>query len=133
MQNRFKPGFALTGQLERSLNLNSRLGFQIGYHAFNAKAVVPPIANLRITNLSGYGRFLASSGSVRPFGLVGLGGYHFRSAWHFGVQTGAGLEFPITSRVSITTGATFHFVNSTPAVGTTRWVDGTVGVMFRIP
>jgi len=133
MQNRFKPGFALTGQIERGLNPNSRLGFQIGYHAFNAKTVVPPIPNLRITNLSGYGRFLSSTGSVRPFGLVGIGGYRFSSAWHFGVQTGAGLEFPITNRFSITTGGTFHFVNSNPTIGTTRWVDATVGFMYRIP
>jgi hypothetical protein len=133
MQNRFKPGFALTGQLERALNPNSRLGFQIGYHAFNAKTVAPPIANLRILNLSSYARFLSSTGSVRPFGLVGIGGYRFRNAWHFGVQTGAGLEFPITNRFSITTGATFHFVNSNPTIGTVRWADATAGFMYRFP
>jgi hypothetical protein len=133
MQNRFKPGFALTGQLERSLNPNFRLGFQAGYHTFNAKTVLPPVPNLRITNLSGYTRFLASSGSVRPFGQVGMGAYRFNSAWHFGVQTGAGLEFPVTNRFSITTGATFHFVNSNPTIGPVRWVDGTVGFMYRIP
>lgn len=133
MQNRFKPGFMFSGQIERGLNPNSRVGFQIGYHAFNAKIVEPPISDLRVANVSGYARFLASTGSVRPFGLVGIGGYHYRSGWHFGVQTGGGLEFPITNRFSITTGATFHFVNSNAATGTVRWVDGTVGLMFRIP
>jgi hypothetical protein len=136
MQNRFKPGFMFSGQIERGLNANSRLGLQIGYHSFADKLIGPagvPFDRLKVTNVSGYARFLASTGSVRPFGLVGLGGYHYRSSWHFGVQTGAGLEFPITNRFSITTGGTFHFVNSTPPTGPVRWVDANVGFMFRIP
>jgi len=80
-----------------------------------------------VTNVSLAGRWLGS-GPYRPFFLLGIGGYHTLGTWKLGAEIGAGLEAPITPRVSLLTAVTFHTVAApSSAAGRLQWLDASLG------
>ncbi len=128
LRDRYDPTSQFGGFLERELGGSVRLGLEAGYHTFGAKPPAAPADSLGVTELSLGGRWLGS-GSLRPYALLGLGGYHTLGTWKLGAELGAGLDLRIAPRVSLVTGATFHSVAApTPAVGRLEWIDASLGL-----
>ncbi|HKR62855.1 MAG TPA: hypothetical protein VJZ00_03915 [Thermoanaerobaculia bacterium] len=134
----YDPGETFLAFLERPFSDRYRLGLQLGYHNFDGHCEIRDgfcaraTNDLEVVNLSAYLRWTATAGALHPYVLVGPGAYHFRGSSQFGGQLGAGLDIPVVSTVSLTTGVTLHAVNGGPLPTNLVWYDATFGVIFRI-
>ena len=134
MRDHYDPGPHFGLRLERRLASRFRVGLEAGYHAFPVEAALAPRRdNLGVTHLALVGRALATSVGYRPFLQVGVGTYRVLGSWRSGVQAGAGLEIPVTSRLAIAGGFAAHFVHGPAADRDLRWVDALLGFGFALP
>ncbi len=129
MAGSYDPAFTFALKLERSFGASLRVGLEAGFHEFDAEPALA-IDNLGVPNLSLYGRWLGSAGTLRPFALVGAGGYRVDGSWEPGYQAGLGLELPISGDLSLTAGATGHLVSASGETGDLSWIDGYLGFVF---
>ena len=133
MTDLYDPSFMFAIGLERAMNPSLRVGFQAGYHAFDADTALS-VGNLKVTNLSLFTKFLGGAGSVRTFSLAGPGAYRVHRSWEPGIQAGLGAEVPVSPSVALTTGTTAHFVLVRGGdEDDLTWVDGWLGFLFRLP
>ena len=137
MRREFNPGFHFQGFLEARVTKNAakttlRLGLQVGFHEFDAKA--PGIvsgAGLSVTNLSLTARVLGNA-AYRPFFLAGYGVYHAAGVLKPGAQVGTGLAIPVAKGISLMPGVAFHTVNAPQSqIGRLYWWDAYLGFTFQ--
>jgi hypothetical protein len=131
MRTFFDPGFRFAANAEVQLTPNFRAGAEVGYHQFAQEPAKSP-DNLGITNVSALARFSVPTPFSRAFVLGGPGLYYHGSAWNGGAQIGGGLEVSAASGVFLTVGTAFHGVGGAPRGQSLQWVDGYIGVSFRI-
>jgi hypothetical protein len=132
MARQYDPGPMFAAQLERDFYRRLRLGLQVGYHEFDGRQREPFFnQHLEVVNVTFYTRWRWTTGSVHPFIIGGLGAYNSRGHWDGGAQLGAGLEVPVTGKVSLMSGITVHHVNSSRV--DLDWVDASIGMLFRLP
>jgi hypothetical protein len=129
----YSPSFTFSAQVEWPLSGRLRLGTQIGYHAFDAEPSAG-VDNLGFTNVSAIARWLAGGTAIRPFALVGAGGYHADGHWDPGLEAGVGFEVPLTDSVSLAAGVTAHSVDQSARDGREpRWMDAYLGFFVALP
>jgi hypothetical protein len=127
----FDPGFRFAANTEVQLTPNFRAGAEVGYHQFAQEPAKSP-DNLGITNVSALARFSVPTSFSRTFVLGGPGLYHHASSWNSGAQIGGGLEVSAATGVFLTVGTAFHGVAGAPRGQSLKWLDGYIGVSFRI-
>lgn len=129
MTDDFDPGFHFEASLERALSPKLRLGLSAAYHSF---AEPQPAAELGVTDVSVFARFLNGGAAWRPYTLAGVGAYRVAGSWEPGVKVGGGLEVPVNVRASLVTGLTAYVVEGTK-VGDLRWLDAFLGFSVAVP
>ncbi|HEY6806329.1 MAG TPA: VWA domain-containing protein [Pyrinomonadaceae bacterium] len=127
-RNAYNSGPSVTADVEYQFHRNYSVYGMLGYHYFNSKSFL--VQDLTYTNVSLNLRRYFPVSTWQGYIQAGPGLYHPNfGANRFGFNVGAGLDFPVTSKLAIELGTDWHFVN--PGRLNRVFVDPKLGIKFR--